>query len=113
MKYMRSHHVNVAIVRAKEDSCDTCIRFSVAAQDVNLGEEERRLIEDAQRVHADDTRTQHGAAKEALKLWGKTALLVTGSADSLVFDDAVDSLPDFWKTSPVRCHYQTAIALQE
>ena len=89
---MRSHHVNVAIVRAKEDCCDTCIRLSIAVQDVNLGEEERRLIEDAQRIHADDARTQRVALKEAIKLWGKTASPV---GDSLVFNNAVDSLPDF------------------
>ena len=45
MKYMRSHHVNVAMVRAKEDCCDTCLRLFVAAQDANIGEEEIGMIE--------------------------------------------------------------------
>ena len=54
---MRSHHVNVSIVRAKEDCCDTCLRLSVAAQDVNIGEDERELIREAQRLHASDART--------------------------------------------------------
>ena len=66
MKYMRSHHVNVAIVRAKEDCCDTCLRLSVAAQDTNIGEEERGMIEEAQRLHANDARTQRVALKEAI-----------------------------------------------
>ena len=43
MKYMRSHHVNVAITRAKEDCCNTCLRLSVASQDPDLGEEEEDL----------------------------------------------------------------------
>lgn len=94
MKYMRSHHVNVAIVRAKEDCCDTCLRLSIAAQDANIGEEERGMIEEAQRLHANDARTQRVALKEAIKLWGKSAITSINSPDSAVFDDAVDSLPD-------------------
>ena len=43
MKYMRLHHVNVAITRAKEDCCNTCLRLSVASQDPDLGEEEEDL----------------------------------------------------------------------
>lgn len=95
MKYMRSHHINVSIVRAKEDCCDTCLRLSVAAQDANLGDEEKDLIAESQRVHASDARTQRIALKEAIKLWGKTTNVVTDQVDSSVFNNAVDSLPDF------------------
>lgn len=96
MKYMRSHHVNVSIVRAKEDCCDTCLRLSVAAQDVNIGEDERELIREAQRLHASDARTQRIALKDAIKLWGKTeSVTAIGPIESAIFDDAVDSLPDF------------------
>jgi hypothetical protein len=42
VKYMRAYHIDVAIARAKEDCCDTCMRLSIAAADPNIGEEELR-----------------------------------------------------------------------
>ena len=95
MKYMRSHHVNVASVRAKEDCCDTSLRLSVAAQDAHFGEEGREMILESQRLHANDVRTQMIAQKGVTKLWGKYERNPdTNPTESAIFDNAVDSLPE-------------------
>jgi hypothetical protein len=91
---MRAYHIDVAIVRAKEDCCDTCIRLSIAVADPNIGEEEKKLIEECQQMHANDARTQRTALKEAIKIWGKTADLVSTLGQRGAFNDAVDSLPE-------------------
>ena len=58
----------MAIKRAKEDECDTCIRLSVALENKSLTADERTLLEEQQRMHADDARTQLVALKEAIKV---------------------------------------------
>lgn len=68
LRYMHSYHVDVAIKRAKEDECDTCIRLSVALENKNLTADERMLLEKQQQMHADDARTQRVALKEAVKV---------------------------------------------
>ena len=94
MKYMRSYHINVALVRAKEDCCDTCLRLAIAAQDPNLGDAEKELIAESQRLHASDARTQRLALKEAIKLWGKSVSPSANLGEHDTFCKAVDSLPD-------------------
>lgn len=68
LKYLHGHHVDLAIVRAKEDACDTCIRLSVALADPKISPDEKSMIEEAQRMHANDARTQRLALKEAIKV---------------------------------------------
>lgn len=46
--YCNHCHVDMAIQRAKEDACDTCVRLSIA-------------VADPQRTHASDARTQRVA----------------------------------------------------
>ena len=94
MKYMRSYHINVALVRAKEDCCDTCLRLAIAAQDPNLGDAEKELIAESQRLHASDARTQRLALKEAIKLWGKSVSPSANLGEQDTFCEAVNSLPD-------------------
>lgn len=53
------------------------------------------MIVEAQSLHANDARTQRLALKEAIKLWGKSVSAVAGLPEAKIFDDAVDSLPDF------------------
>lgn len=65
---MHSYHVDVAIKRAKEDECDTCIRLSVALENKSLTADGRTLLEEQQQMHADDARTQRVALKEAIKV---------------------------------------------
>lgn len=73
MKFMNSYHIDVAIQRAKEDTCDTCTRLSVTLSDPDLREEERVLLQEAKSTHANDARTQRIALKEAIKVTIRTA----------------------------------------
>lgn len=91
---MRAYHIDVSIARAKEDCCDTCMRLTIAAADPNIGEEEKALIAESQRIHSDDARTQRLALKEAIKIWGRNAVSGANIGDRETFDDAVDALPD-------------------
>ena len=68
MKYMNSYHIDVAIQRATEDICDTCIRLSVPLSDTDLSEEERILLQEAKLTHSNDARTQRLALKDAIKV---------------------------------------------
>jgi hypothetical protein len=95
IKYMKAYHIDVAIARAKEDCCDTCMRLSIAAADPNIGEEEKALIEESQRIHANDARTQRLALKEAIKIWGRTAVPIANFGEREIFDGAVDNLPEY------------------
>lgn len=87
---MRAYHIDVAIVRAKEDCCDTCIRLSIAVADPNIREEEKKFIEECQQMlHANDARTQRTALKKAIKICGKTADLVSTLGQRGAFNYAV------------------------
>jgi hypothetical protein len=68
LRNMHSYHVDVAIQRAKEDACDTCIRISISLADPNLSPDVRLLLEEAQRTHANDARTQRLALKQTIKV---------------------------------------------
>ena len=61
---MHSYHVDVAIKRAKEDECDTCIRLSVALENKNLTADERTLLEEQQLGYEKNTN-----ANSVKKIW--------------------------------------------
>jgi hypothetical protein len=44
LKYCNAYHVDVAIQRAKEDACDTCIRLTTALADPNLSSDEKEML---------------------------------------------------------------------
>ena len=67
-KYAHAYHPDVAIQRAKEDSCDTCIRLAVAVADPNLSLDQKEMLLEAQRTHADEAKTQRLALKSAIKV---------------------------------------------
>ena len=94
-KYMKAYHIDLALTRAKEDCCDTCIRLSIAVADPNLADEERNLLVQAQNQHSTDASTQRLALKSAIKQWGCEALKkADGGIELQHLADAVENLPD-------------------
>jgi hypothetical protein len=91
---MRAYNIDVSIARAKEDCCDTCMRLSIAAADPNIGEEEKALIAESQRIHSDDARKQRLALNEAIKIWGRTAVHNANIGERDRFDSTVEALPE-------------------
>ena len=92
-RYMPALHPDFALTRAKEDECDTCIRYKLALESTETPEGDKATIKAAQLLHWDEARIQRRVMREAIKKWGCENL--TQEPASTAFDDAVERLGEF------------------
>jgi hypothetical protein len=80
-KLMKKVFPDVSLQRAKEDCCDACMKYDLAAKAAN-SEDERLSIAAEKKTHWDEARTQRDGLKAAMRTW----------ANNLVLEESIDDV---------------------
>jgi hypothetical protein len=99
-KYMSKMYPDIALNRAKEDCCDTCIRYETDLKSSTLSNKEKDQLKSSQKLHWNQARIQRIAMREAINLWGKkriqevAGILPVDQTNIKLFNQSVSRLPE-------------------